>query len=314
MRRILLLTIALLVTISPFLLRLAQTQEPDKPLPNPADYPEAGENCKRKVKLSPHVSTPDSGCVLDIHTCKGVETTSAARTPRTGYCDDFWAKHAALGQREICCDQGSPEEKRPPEEERPPERECAPPTPWFDTSSGCKELKPSLFSISGGAAILYMCGYPVFHSTAGTDEIYNEAYRPALRDFLQSRRLDKVCCDKFEDAVRTGKPCDPRVDVDSDGQPNRSDLQAGGILPAIDGSYTEPYGADPHAFPPGMTVDAILPPDQCRGCRWELIKGVLKCNPDPTKRHTYESSWRCPSTGEVVQVDKLSQPGARCPY
>ena len=204
-------------------------------------------------------------------------------------------------------------EERKPEEKQPPDTKCAPPTPWFDTSLDCKELKSTQIVISGGAAIIYMCGYAVFHYTVGTDDLFNEAYRSAMSDFLQNRGLDKVCCDKFEDAVRTGKPCNPRLDVDCDGQPNKSDLTPHGNFPVIDGSFTEPSGANPDAFPPGMTVNAIMPDEPCKGCRWELIKGVLKCNPDPTKRHTYESTWRCPSTGKVVQVDKLSQPGAPCP-
>ena len=322
MRRVLVFTLTLLVTTSLLLLPTVQTQQPQEDkLPVPADYPEAGANCKRRVNLSPWVGTPAVDwpktyqCVLTIHTCDGVKTyRSGVRPGGTGMCADYWKAHDALVNREICCDPGAPEEKQPIDKEQPPEKACAPPTPWFDSSPGCNESKSSQLVISGGTATLYMCGHAVFYHTVGHDELFNDAYRAAIRDHLQSRGLDKVCCDKFNEAVRTGYPCDPRVDVDCDGQPNKSDVIAGGVLPGIDGRYTEASGANPDAFPPGLTVGAISPPTQCKDCKWELIRGVLKCNPDPTKRHTYEATWRCPTTGEVVQVDKLSKPGARCPY
>lgn len=52
---ILLLTIHFLTSLT---VRTQQTQE-GKPLPNAADYPEAGANCKRRVNLSPWVGTPE---------------------------------------------------------------------------------------------------------------------------------------------------------------------------------------------------------------------------------------------------------------
>jgi hypothetical protein len=123
MRRNRLLTMILLLTM-PFLpsltVRTQQTQE-DKPLPNPADYAEAGANCKRKVKVSPWVGVPGVDwpktfrCLLKIHTCDGVKTyTSAVRPGGTGVRDDYWKVHNELVNREICCDLGSPEEKQPP--------------------------------------------------------------------------------------------------------------------------------------------------------------------------------------------------------
>jgi hypothetical protein len=324
MRRSRLLTIAILVTITLLPSLAVRTQQPEEDkLPNMEDYPPPGANCKVTQKLAPSLLTPEVRpgkfrCLIRVYNCqtdKIDEYPSAPRDGGQGMCDFYENKKTALGERVVCCDQGSPEEERPPAREgAPPARECAPPTPWFGASSGCNEFRNTQIVISGGTAIVYMCGSAVFHYSIGTDELFDEAYRSAMRDFLKGRGLDKVCCDKFEDAVRTGKPCNPRVDVDCDGQPNRSDFMEGGTLPAIDGSFTVPSGESPDAFPPGMTVDAILPPDQCKGCRWELIKGVLKCNPDPTKRHTYESTWKCPSTGQVVEVDKLSPPGARCPY
>ncbi len=79
-------------------------------LPNPADYPAAGPNCRRVASLSPWVGTPAVDwpktyhCVLTIHTCEGVKTyRSAVRPGGTGMCDDYWKVHDALANREICC-------------------------------------------------------------------------------------------------------------------------------------------------------------------------------------------------------------------
>ena len=309
--RYILLTIAILVMTPSLLLPPAQTQEPERPPPDIAKYTPAGENCKKKKKLDPWVGTPVGRCLMNVHTCDGLEKYGLTR--ETGDCDDFRKRADSLSKIEICCDQSSPEEEPPPKVERTPEKECAPPTPWFAGASGCKEFRNTQIVISGGTAINYMCGSAVFHYVVGNDDLFNTAYRAALEHQLQEQGVAKVCCDKFEDAVKTGKPCNPRLDVDCDGQSNSSDLTSDGSRPVIDATFTEPSETRAE-FPPGMTVDAILPSDQCKGCRWELVKGELKCNPDPTKRHTYESTWRCATTGAVVQVDKLSTPGAPCPY
>jgi hypothetical protein len=143
------------------------------------------------------------------------------------------------------------------------------------------------------------------------DDVAEEYYRGILLPRLAQLKLDKVCCDKFNDAVRTGQPCDPRKDVDCDGKPNKSDSHSGGLLPMIDGVFTDPH-AQAESFPRGMTLDEIMPPDQCKDCKWELTKGELKCNPDPTKIHSYKATWRCPTTGQVFEVTKYSKPGASC--
>jgi hypothetical protein len=114
MRRILLLTAALLSI--PFIYSdAAAPQQPEEPLPTAADYPEAGPNCKRRVKLTPWVGTPPVDwpntfqCVLDIHTCDGVKTQkSGVRASGINMCADYWKAHVALSTREICCDPGSP--------------------------------------------------------------------------------------------------------------------------------------------------------------------------------------------------------------
>lgn len=318
MRCVLIVTLPLVLISFIFSTPAGTQQKAKNTLPNPADFPQAGPTCKRRVKVSPIVTTPGVKwpmtfrCELTFHTCAGPETvTSDERKTGAGMCADYWKVHDELAKREICCDEGSPQASPSPQQTPSPEPKCQSVAPWFDRSSSCKEVKDTQLTISGGTATLYMCGYPVFYHTAGHDDLFNQAYRQAFADRLRARRLDKVCCDKFKEAVTTGKPCDPRADVDCDGQPNGSDTTEGGFLPDIDGSFTEASEHDD--FPVGMTVDVIMPPDQCKDCKWELIKGVLKCNPDATKPHVYESTWKCPTTGAVVQVDKLSKPGAPCP-
>jgi hypothetical protein len=316
----LLLTITILMTVT-FLpsptVKTQQTGNDEFPKPyNPAvdqspkraDYPDAGKNCEFKQQLAPFLTMIGAGpttkrCSLSVYNCRTDKTDEYQSAPRESEavsldCNDYEDIKAALGRIEICCD-------------------CARPTPWFDTSprSGCKEVKEPQLTISGGSAILYMCRYPVFHYTSKhlLDPDLVEVYRAAVLSDLQYNGLAKVCCDKFKEAVRTGKPCDPRSDVDCDGVPNKSDVHStDGQLPKIDGKYTVGPDAKPDAFPTGMTVDAILPPAACEDCKWVLTAGKLKCNPDKTKRHEYEATWRCPTTKEVVPVTKLSAPGARC--
>jgi hypothetical protein len=331
MRRNRLLTMILLLTIQflPALsVRTQQTQE-GKPLPTREDFPEAGANCKRRVNLSPWVGVPGVDwpktfqCVLKIHTCEGVKTyTSAVRPGGTGVCDDYWKVHDELVNREICCDPGSPDEKQPPEEKRLPASKCEPPTPWFDTSSGCKELKGPQLVITGDTATLYMCGYAVFNysDTFLRDRLSANAYRRAMIDQVQSLGLNRVCCDTFRDAVRTGKPCDPRDDVDCDGQPNKSDLDEI-KLPAIE-IFTRPddtridyfpsnfHKGDPD-FLPNRTARASKGVGDCP-CKWELISGELKCSPDGKQKHYYKATWRCPQTRAEVFTVKYAPATESC--
>ena len=111
----------------------------------------------------------------------------------------------------------------------------------------------------------------------------------------------------------TGKPCDAAADVDCDGRLNNVD--ADGDMPQINGlAFTEaiPATGSRDPFPKGLNEDALMPTEECKDCKWELIKGVLKCNPDPSQRHSYEATWRCPTTGAIVDVTKLSPPGVNC--
>lgn len=328
MRRILLLII-LLLFIPSFFAATAAPQQAGEPLPDPDDYPKAGANCSRKVNLSPWVGTPGVEwprtfrCVLSINTCNGVKTyTSGVRPGGAGMCADYWRAHDALVNREICCDQGSREEKRPTEEKRSRERECEPPTPWFDGASGCTEFRSPQLVINGGAATLYMCGYPVFYYKDSnlSDPLFANAYKAALRDQLLSTSSSKVCCDRFRQAVRTKKPCDPRRDVDCDGRPNKTDLDSikmPGINPFTrsDNAAIDPF---PYLF--DTSNSDFLPTRTARNskgvgdcpCKWELIRGELKCSPDGKQDHYYKATWRCPKTGAEVLTTKNASATAPC--
>lgn len=126
MRRALLLTIFLLPVPSLFTSTAGSQQPVQNVLPDPASFVAAGPHCQRRVSVSPWVGTPAVDwpktyqCVLSIHTCDGVKTTtSSVRPGGTGMCADYWSVHDQLANREICCDRGSREEKRPGDEKRP---------------------------------------------------------------------------------------------------------------------------------------------------------------------------------------------------
>ena len=327
MRRVLLIIILLLLVPSFFSAGAAPQQLGD-PLPNPDDYPEAGPSCKRRHKVAPWVGTPGVDwpntfrCVLTIHTCDGVKRfTSGVRSAGAGMCDDYWRVNNALADREICCDKGSHDDPRPPAENQPSEKECPPPTSWLGDSSGCKQLASPKLVISRGTATLSMCGYAVFSYRDANlnDQLFADAYRSAMRDQLRAASASKVCCDKFRDAIRTRKPCDPRIDLDCDGRPNRTDVDDI-KLPAID-VFTRSDNAAIDFFPGFDTSNPDFLPDRTARnsrnvgdcpCKWELVKGELNCSPDGKQKHHYKATWKCPKTGAEVITIKYAPATAPC--
>lgn len=212
-------------------------------------------------------------------------------------------------------------EKATENEPKDEKRKCEPPTPpWFSTQD-CKDLQDPVVEFTQQQLDVYLCGYKIFSRTPATaahpemftDALFAQAYRTALRDNLRAQVPRKVCCNQFRQAAMTGRPCDSAADVDCDGRLNNVD--ADGDLPEINGlAFTEnvPPTAPRDLFPQGLNDDALMPTEECKDCKWELIKGVLKCNADPSQRHSYEATWRCPPTGAVVEVVKLSPPGVNC--
>jgi hypothetical protein len=166
-----------------------------------------------------------------------------------------------------------------------------------------------------------MCGYAVFsYRDSGLNErLFADAYRAAMRDHLQARSSSKVCCDKFREAIRTRKPCDPRADVDCDGRPNRTDTT--GSFPDID-TFVRPVNASIDAFPerfdtsnpdflPNRTARNSRGVGECP-CKWELVKGELKCSPDGKQRHHYTATFRCPTTGAEVSTVRYAAATVPC--
>ena len=160
-----------------------------------------------------------------------------------------------------------------------------------------------------------MCGHVVFSFTSGElkDPVYEQAYRAAVREQLQFGGASRICCDKFRDAVRTGTPCDPTVDVDCDGKSNQTDNKDS--VPVVN-YFLRRGKANIDPFPPNFnSSDPKFLPDAAgraaKGvgacpCKWEMVKGELHCSPDGKKDHYYIATWACPRTGAEVFTTKYA--------
>jgi hypothetical protein len=192
--------------------------------------------------------------------------------------------------------------------------DCEKPSPWLQPSADCKDVQETLIAVEQGAVKISMCGHVVFRTSYEDFKSSYEAWgheAPPVEVAYRPLVPPKVCCDKFREAARTGVPCDPRADVDCDGQPN----QSGGprAFPDINGRGFAPpdeFAAD--AFPPGLTEDEIAPPAGKCDCKWKLLKGELSCSPDGKQRHSYQARWLCPSTKNEVFTRKEAAPTAPC--
>ena len=198
---------------------------------------------------------------------------------------------------------------------------CEPPrSPWLGLSSDCKDVQTWQIEQRGPAVSVSTCGQIIFtNPRVGTDRMFSDAYKTALRDNLRQTIGEKICCDKFREASRTGTPCDPRKDVDCDGKPNSSDddrryPDSDTYFPTIE-IITTADGAPIATFPTGLSLDEIYPDvASCKDCQWKLMKGELKCNlntPDG-KQHVYQAKWKCPSTGIEVDTFKYAPATAPC--
>jgi hypothetical protein len=198
---------------------------------------------------------------------------------------------------------------------------CEPPrSPWLGPSSDCKDVQTWQIEQRGPAVSVSMCGQIIFtNPRVGTDPMFSDAYKGALKLNLQQTIGDKVCCDKFREAARTGMPCDPRKDVDCDGKPNSSDddrryEDSDTYFPTIE-IITRTDGAPIATFPTGLSLDEIYPDvETCKDCQWKLMKGELKCNVNTPegKQHVYQAKWKCPSTGIEVDTFKYAPATAPC--
>lgn len=210
----------------------------------------------------------------------------------------------------------------------PPETNCEKPTPWFDPS-GCADVQDTQIEIDRrtATATVSMCGYVILRHKSqefatGADPLFGPAYESAFRDTFPK----KVCCNRFREAVRTGKPCDPRLDVDCDGRPNQTDANQPGDegLPMVE-PFTMKKGASIDDYRFNLLDPDFMPDSTARNskgvgecpCKWELIKGELKCNgavdQDGKKQHVYTATWRCPATNAEVFTTKYAPATAPCP-
>jgi hypothetical protein len=331
MRRTLLATLTVLVTINLLTSPTVQTQQPEqdqfpKPhnreqdkFPKPETYPPAGANCKDKRKLEPWLGTPDvstgkSRCVLSFYNCQTDKTDVYQSGPRESGtvsldCSDYLRAKEALGNIEICCD---------PKCEKPA-------TPWFDRGepgySGpeCKNRQPIRTTIdTKGFVFLYMCGLPVFVHDAKKEKWPRygqgtniEAYERALRRYVIEKVGPYVCCDSFNASVRPGSSCDPRFDLDCDGTSNGTDRTEDGRFPDITTFAVGPgipiKDTDPH-------LSCFIPPspNEC-DCKWELMQGTRQRSRGlNVGKYNYEGRWRCPSTGKEIVVSDSRFGHERC--
>jgi hypothetical protein len=210
----------------------------------------------------------------------------------------------------------------------PPKNKCEKPTPWFGNSSNCQNVQTWIAEMDGRAVTLSICGAPVFRYVVEPPGDVTTYSREMLAR-VQKSTGTKVCCDKFQEAARTGTPCDPRADVDCDGRPNERDLVPemignrtdplapptfGRPYPSIGRRFSEPEDAPIDPFPPGLNSDdtEFFPPvDKC-DCKWELVKGTLTCSADGRQPHVYQARWRCPSTGNEQFTRKETSATAPC--
>jgi hypothetical protein len=201
-------------------------------------------------------------------------------------CADFWKVHNELANREICCDK------------------CEPPKDEFQPDGGsdefnpfdCKNLQNLEIKILSDQVTASACGRVLLRR-------HSES-RAALEKTAQALREKapvKICCDRLSPDEMAGQ-----------------DEIGGSFLGFPDGEfvtdaysdldlYTNADKATVDGFPQGLRIPHVLPDVSCPGCKWELLKGELKCNSHGRNSGLfwYEATWRCPKTG--VEVFKPSR-------
>ncbi len=187
---------------------------------------------------------------------------------------------------------------------------CQPVTPWFESSpqSGCKDVRKPEVTVETGAVFLKMCGWAVFgYTLPDKDPLLAQAYVSALKEHVNMRVGSRICCDKFLAAAKPDSECDPRLDLDCDGQLNPSDRTEDGLFPDISqfGVAQGAIGdgrvdAAPPWFRPGDA--GFMPPIDLCDCKWELVTSARTCAKSKAGSHVWQASWRCPSPGNIKNV------------
>ncbi len=195
-------------------------------------------------------------------------------------------------------------------EDKKPEVPCEKSAPWFDGASPsprCKERQsPQIRNDKQGIVFMSICGRDVFRYNTllmgPMDPLLIEAYKAALREHVQNQIGTTVCCDRLREAARAGSSCDPRLDLDCDGEPNSSDFSDSDDPRFPDFStFTVAPGTpvgniNPH--PPWFrpTDKGFMPdPDLCE-CKWQVMSAIRTCSPDGRRPHVYQMRWQCPTT------------------
>jgi hypothetical protein len=184
-----------------------------------------------------------------------------------------------------------------------------PPPPWLGPPpSDCKDVrKPEVDVVQtnqGTEVTVTLCGYTRFLTPP--DPRTAKDFAANLASQIKSRIGSRICCEKFRDAVDTGIPCHPRMDLDCDGRPEDSLLEIK--------LFQQSANADVDPFPPGLDPDdtKFFPPREKCDCKWELVKGTLNCSPDGKQPHFYQARWKCASSGNEIFTRKEAPATAPC--
>ncbi len=271
----------------------AQMQAPLPGLPKASDYPAAAPNCKRKVRLSPWMGTPEVNwpstfnCVLDIHTCEGVKRfKSGVRRSGQNMCADYWRVYNELLEREVCCDANC----ETPKESFQPGGDSDELNP-FD----CRNLQNLEIQILDDQVTASACGRVLLRRHADSrEELENTARR------WRNKAPVKVCCEHLSPDELLGSEGAAEVLVGTEGEVMADAYQDTDF-------YTFASNATMDPFPEGMRIPHILPDGACEGCKWILMNGKLKCTPQGANAGLfwYEANWKCPAT--AVEVFKASR-------
>lgn len=316
---ILLLSVALLHPPS------SRMQGSDPKLPTPADYPAAGENCKRKRKLIAKVTSRDvvfaktARCELLVHTCKQKpeKYSSGERTVIRGQdpCDDYYAAAALLNDDHmICCDTG------PDAEKKCDERQVC------DPLARALEVIREARTTVGAASLRY--------------EEMTQALNPLL-DQVRSGLCDNIGAQNKVDQIRsllnqltrsvglaneekTALVAEMRKEISylrrelcesNSSQPLPSKCEA----PTESGPKYRIATNNYKYYPLENDPENVIPLQGCPGCLWELTAvdfsaiGFEQKEPSDTVCHYgYLAIWHCPSTGLVRLMRDNKEIKGRC--
>jgi hypothetical protein len=103
----------------------------------------------------------------------------------------------------------------------------APPAPWFDTSNCPSKAKPQVLSTGEFGEnhtvicknIFLVCGHTLTKHKTLKDNSGAGGHCLSSNDFS----VPPVCCDTFDQAVKSKQPCDPLVDANCNGTANADD-------------------------------------------------------------------------------------------